>query len=208
MNITIALSLLTLSAPFLCAQQIEVSAHRKPHTRDATVGYEPTPKETTFDAKRPDFDVGGDTGFNAKKPGSLLGKTGKLISWFGIVRVLPGKAGETFLIEHKHFDGLNDFHMQLASLYGVGDFRVAAADSKGQIKRLSLVRIIGTVTGEADGVPTVKADYIRVWHLGDFAFMDYGADATNEQWKKLRQKMGLVYTPSPNAAYYEKLLGK
>lgn len=31
------------------AQQIEVSPHRKPHTRDATVGYAPTPAEAKFD---------------------------------------------------------------------------------------------------------------------------------------------------------------
>lgn len=190
------------------AQQIEVSAHRMPHTRDATVGYVSTPDEEKFAAKKPDPDVGGDTGFSAKTPGSLKGKQGKLISWFGIIRELPGKAGGTFLIEHKHYDGLNDYHMQLASLYGVGDFKVAAADPAGAMERLSLVRVIGTVTSEDGGVPTVKADYIRVWHLGDFAFMDYGADATNERWKKLRQNIGLIYSPSPDAAYYEKLLGK
>jgi hypothetical protein len=64
------------------------------------------------------------------------------------------------------------------------------------------------VTDEVDGVPTVKADYIRVWHLGDFTFMDYGADASNERWKKLRQKVDLIYNPEPDATYYEKLLGQ
>jgi hypothetical protein len=197
-----------LSLGLASAQQIEVSAHRKPHTQDATVGYTSTAAEAKFDAKKPDGDVGGDSGFDAKKPGSLLGKRGKLVSWFGIVRELPAKAGDSFLIEHKHFDGLNDSHMQLASLYGVGDFRVAAIDTAGALKRLSLVRVIGTVTDEKDGLPTIKADYIRVWRLGDFAFMDYGADATNERWKKLRQKVDLIYSSEPDATYYEKLLGK
>lgn len=201
-------SLLALIPVFVWSQQIELSAHRKPHTQDATVGYKSTQDEAKYDAKKPDYDTGGDKGFDAKKAGSLLGKTGKLVSWFGIVRELPSKAGEPFLIEHKHFDGLNDFHMQLASLFGVGDFKVAALDPKGDLKRLSLVRVIGTVTGESEGVPTVKADYIRVWNLGDFAFMDYGTDATNERWKKLRQKVPLIYTSEPDAAYYEKLLGK
>ena len=204
----IPLYLLVLCTTSGFAQQIEVSPHRKPYTRDATVGYAPTPAEAKFDEKKPDANVGGDSGFDGKKPGSLLGKTGKLISWFGIVRELPAKPGEPFLIEHKHFDGLNDFHMQLASLYGVGDFKVTATDPKGEVKRLSLVRVIGTVTGEKDKVPTVKADYIRVWHLGDFAFMDYGADASNEKWKKLRKEVDLIYSSQPDAEYYEKRLGK
>ncbi|WP_395741870.1 hypothetical protein [Prosthecobacter sp.] len=188
------------------AQQIEVSPKSRPHTRDATVGYSPTKVEAGFDAKNPD--VGGDNGFGAAKAGTLLGYQGKLVSWFGIVREVPAAAGGTYLIENKYFDGLNDFHIQLASLYGAGDFRVTAADPKGAIKRLCLVRIIGTVTDEKDGVPTVKADYVRVWNLGDYTFMDYGVDASAERWKKLRQKMDLIYNPSPDAAYYEKLLGK
>jgi len=56
--------------------------------------------------------------------------------------------------------------------------------------------------------PTSPDKPIRVWHLGDYTFMDYGADATNERWKKLRQKVDLVYDPEPDAAYYERLLGK
>ncbi|CAN5693168.1 hypothetical protein BH11VER1_BH11VER1_15460 [soil metagenome] len=204
----IVFSLFLIFGGIANAQQIEVSPHRKPYTRDATVGYTSTESETKFDAKKADADVGGDSGFNAKTPGSLLGKRGKLVSWFGIVRELPAKAGDSFLIEHKHFDGLNDYHIQLASLYGVGDFRVVAADTAGVVKRLSLVRVIGTVAEEAGGVPTMKADYIRVWHLGDFAFMDYGADSTNERWMKLRQKVDLIYDPEPNDAYYEMLLGK
>lgn len=190
------------------AQQIEVSPHRKPHTRDATVGYQLTPAEAKFQASKPDSDVGGDSGFNAKRPGSLIGKHGKLIAWFGIVRELPDKEEGPFLIEHKHFDGLNDFHMQLASIYGVGDFKIAASDPQKALTRLSLVRVIGTVISEDSGVPVVKADYIRVWQPGDFAFMDYGADASSERWKKLREKVDFFYSSEPDAAYYEKILGK
>ncbi|MCB1275411.1 hypothetical protein [Prosthecobacter sp.] len=190
----------------LNAQVIEVSPPRQPHTIDATVGYEMTSKEETFHAKKPD--MGGDNGFGAKKAGTLLGFKGKLVSWFGIVREIPEGGKGTFLIENKYYDGLNDAHMQLASLYGAGDFRVEAVDSKKQIKHHCLVRVIGDVTGEKEGAPVVKAQYIRVWNLGDFAFMDYGVDASNERWVRLRQKVNLVYSPSPDAAYYEKLLGK
>jgi len=208
MNLT-ALSLLILSCTFTSAQQIEVSAHRKPYTKDATVGYVSTPDEAKFVEKKPDSDVGGgQTFYCSSEAGSLLGKRDKLISWFGIVRILPTKEGDTFLVEHKHYDGMNDYHIQLASLFGLGDFKVAAKDTKGAIKPLSLVRVIGTVVDEAGGIPTVKADYIRVWHLGDFAFMDYGVDATNERWKKLRKVVGMIYTPTPDDAYYESLLGK
>lgn len=187
-------------------QQIEVSPKSRPHTQDATVGYELTKVEAGFEAKNPDRGTG--NAFGAKTAGTLVGCQGKLVSWFGIVRELPTKEGGTFLIEHKYFDGLNDFHIQLASIYGAGDFRVAAEDPKSAIKRLCLVRIIGTVTEEKEGVPTVKADYIRIWNMGDYTFMDYGKDATAERWKKLRQEVKLIYDPTPDAAYYEKLLGK
>lgn len=190
------------------AQQIEVSPKRKPHTIDATVAYQPTEAEKKFEEKKPD---GGDEealGFGAKKAGTLKGFKGKLVSWFGIVRELPSGEAGSYLLEHKYFDGLNDAHIQLASLFGAGDFRVTAADPRQQIKRLALVRIIGTVTEEKDGVPVVKADYIRVWNPGDYTFMAYGVDASNEKWRKLRQKMELIYDPDPDATYYEKLLGK
>lgn len=202
------LFLLLLVTGFANAQQIETSAPRKPHTQDATVGYEFTKREASFETQKPDYSTGGDTGFNATKPGSLLGRKGKLVAWFGIVREVSDKAGAPLLIEHKYYDGLNDAHMQLASLHGAGDFKLEATDPKSEIKRLSLIRVIGKVTGEMDGVPTVKAEYIRVWNLGDYAFMAYGADASNERWKKLRQEGASDYSSEPDAAYYEKLLGK
>ncbi|MCX6852809.1 MAG: hypothetical protein NTY98_28300 [Verrucomicrobia bacterium] len=205
-SVHLVFTLLMLAELSGYGQQIEISPKSRPHTQDATVGYEPTKVEEGFEAKNPDRGTGGS--FGAEKAGSLAGYQGKLVSWFGIVRELPSKEGGTYLIEHKYFDGLNDFHIQLASLYGAGDFRASAADPKGAIKRLCLVRIIGTVTEEKEGVPTVKADYVRVWNPGDYTFMDYGIDATTERWKKLRQKMKLIYDPTPDAAYYEKLLGK
>ncbi len=207
MKIHLALVIALLSVMPTFGQKIEVSPPRKPHTIDATVGYVSTALEAEFDAKKP-ADVGGENGFVAEKPGTLHGFTGKLVAWFGVIRELPSKEGDSFLIENKYFDGLNDAHMQLASLFGAGDFRMEAADPKDEIKRLSLVRVVGTVTGEKDGVPTVKAEYVRVWRLGHYAFMDYGKDASNWKWTKLRQEDAPTYSPVPDAEYYEKLLGK
>jgi hypothetical protein len=187
------------------AQTIEAGPKRRPHTENATMDYAASPEEKKFDAKKP---ATTESGFGSKEAPKLTGFQGKLVAWFGIVRELPARDGETFLIEHKYFDSLNDHDIQLASLFGAGDFRVTAKDTKKQIKRLALVRIIGTVSEEKDGAPTVKAEYIRVWNMGDYTFMDYGVDASNERWKKLRKPVELVYDPSPDAAYYENLLGK
>ncbi len=187
------------------AQTIEQGPARRPHTQDSTGAYQASPEEKKFDEKKP---ATTQSGFGSKEADKLTGFKGKLVAWFGIVRELPGKDGGTYLIEHKYFDGLNDHHIQLASLYGAGDFRVEAKDPKSEIKRLALVRIIGTVTGEKDGVPTIKAEYIRVWKMGDYTFMDYGVDASNEKWKKLRKEVEMIYDSDPDAAYYEKLLGK
>jgi hypothetical protein len=203
----LVLSLLLLLLTSAHAQLIQVSPPHRPHTQDATVGYEPTSEEAKFDARQPD--VGGENSFGAKKADTLLGKKDKLVAWFGILRERTAKgATDTWLIEHKYYDGLNDFHIQLASLFGAGDFTITAADPKAQLQRHALVRVISTVTEEKDGVPHVKPEYIRVWNLGDYTFMDYGVDASNERWVKLRQKMNLVYSPTPTVEYYEKLLGK
>ncbi len=191
-----------------CAgQEIELSPKSKPHTLDATVGYKATAAEAKFDEKKSESPGSGDSK-DGKKP-TLAGHKDKLVSWFGIVRELPSKEGEPYLIENKYFDGLNDYHIQLASLSGAGDFMAIAADPKKQIERHSLVRIIGKVVEEKDGKPTVKAEYIRVWHLGDYTFMDYGDDASNPRWVKLRKSSGIdAYEPSPDKAYYERLLGE
>jgi len=191
------------------AQQIEVSPKRQPHTRDATVAYAETKVEAGFEPKDPAGGSGPPGGANEGKAGTLKGYKDKVVAWFGIVRELPVGKDQPYLIEHRYYDGLNDDHMQLASLNGAGDFRLLAADPKTEIKHLCLVRVIGTVTEEKDGVPTVKANYIRVWNLGDFAFMDYGKNGGNPRWRKLlKRDPADTYSPEPDAKYYEDLLGK
>ena len=202
------LFLFFLLAAIARAQQIEISPAHQPFTQYATVGYKTTEIEKDFQKRKPDLG-GGNSSFISKEAGSLLGKKGKLVAWFGVLRELPAKDGDgTYLIENKYYDGLNDFHIQLASIYGAGDFRMKAEDSRGELKRFALVRVIGTVESEKDGVPLVNAEYIRVWNMGDYTFMGYGVDGSNPRWVKLRQEMKQVYTPEPTVEYYEKLLGK
>ena len=69
------------------------------------------------------------------------------------------------------------------------------------------IDISGKVTDEKDGVPAVTPDYLRVWRQGDFAFMDYGKDASNPKWIKLRHRRGPIYDPEPNDNYYREVLG-
>jgi hypothetical protein len=195
-------------AESVSGQDIEVSPHRKPHTQDSTVGYEMTAVEMKHqEGLKPD--MGKQVGFGTKEADSLVGKTGKVVAWFGIVReIKPLGKGAELLVEHKYFDGLNDGHMQLASIFGAGDFRARLAATHPDLGKHCLVRIIGKVTEQKDKLPMVEAIYVRVWRKGDFAFMDYGKDASNERWVKLRQKTGPgVYSSEPDEDYYKALLG-
>lgn len=203
-------SLTALIAQPATGQVIEISPHRQEHTRDATVVYQTTKiEEKLFTEKKPD--AGKPTGFGTKEPDSLKGKKGSFIAWFGIVREIKKAegGGVEMLIEHKYYDGLNDFHMQLASLFGAGDFKVTVQKPHEELKRLCLISVIGKVVDEKDGVPIIASDYIRVWRKGDYAFMDYGVDASNEKWVKLRKRTPReAYDPSPDDAYYKEILGE
>lgn len=192
----------------LSAQDIEIAPHRKPHDNLSTVGYVATEMEAKHQ-KTLNPDIGKPVGFDTTEADSLSGKIGKHIAWFGIVReITPAGKGVELLLEHKYFDGLNDGHMQLTSIYGAGDYRAMLAGNHADLGKHCLVRIIGKVTAEKDKVPQVQAVYVRVWRKGDYAFMDYGKDASSERWVKLRQKTGPeVYSPDPDAGYYKALLG-
>ena len=83
---------------------------------------------------------------------SLHGLGGKRIAWFGIVRQVDEHKhrGETVLdVEMKFSDGLTDLHQQVVSLYGAGDFRVVIPGTGHRIKKLTLVRVYGTVERES-----------------------------------------------------------
>src|SRR3954447_3227682 len=86
----------------LPGQDIEISPHRKPHTQDATVGYQATQLEKRQQtALKPDF--GKPAGFSTTEADSLLGKTGQQVAWFGIVReIKPEGKGAVLLLEHKY----------------------------------------------------------------------------------------------------------
>jgi hypothetical protein len=143
--------------------------------------------------------------------GTLKGKPGRRIAWFGIVRdVHEDKAkNETRLrVEMKYFDGMTDLHLQIVSLYGAGDFQAVISGTDHKIKSLSLVRVYGKVVGETADIPLVSAQFVRVWDWGLFAFMDYGTDKSDPQWVKLRKVDKFhIYSSRPNKRYYEATIG-
>jgi hypothetical protein len=163
-------------------------------------------KEFTRDWKKEELQSG------SQKTESLRGKPGRRIAWFGIVReVKEDKPGDVtrLLVEMKYFDGLTDLHQQIVSINGAGDFRVVVPGIGHKIKRLELVRACGAVASEKDKIPEVKAEYVRCWDWGQFAFMPYGQDKSNPEWVKLRKRETIaVYESRPEEQYYEELLGK
>ena len=158
-------------------------------------------------ADRPD--TGKAISFGVEAADSLKGKVGRAIAWFGIVREIKELEGgkHELTVQHTYYDGLNDQHMQLASINGAGDFTIICDKFNPDLTRHCLIRVIGKVTEEKEGIPTVTPEYLRVWRQGDFAFMDYGKDASNPQWIKLRKHRGPIYSPEPNAEYYREILG-
>jgi hypothetical protein len=65
------------------------------------------------------------------------------------------------------------------------------------------------VTHENSLRPVIKADYVRVWHFGQFAFFDYGEDRGNPEWKKNveRHSHENPYIEARKAGYYRSHLG-
>jgi hypothetical protein len=153
----------------------------------------------------------GELASGSPESGTLKGKPGRRVAWFGIVRdVHEDKAkNETRLrVEMKYFDAMTDLHLQIVSLYGAGDFEAVIPGTGHGIKNLSLVRVYGKVVGETAGLPLVSAQFVRDWDWGLFAFMDYGSDKSNPQWVKLRKVDKFhIYSGEPDQQYYEDRIG-
>jgi hypothetical protein len=144
----------------------------------------------------------------------MLGKKGKFVSWYGIVRgVTRPQAGEnkyTLLLEQKPFDGLTDCHIMLVSYGSSGDFVARLEGDPEAIPALALVRVYGQVVEEKDKVPEIVAVYVRVWPWGTFTFTDLNAgEGGNPRWEKYCKlcKGGRIYNPYPNENYYLGMLG-
>ena len=176
----------------------------------STVGYSPTEKEKPFLEKVTEKSRG-DLYWTDETEISLAAAEGKYVGWFGIVREITrlSPAGPTrLLIEHKYFDGLTDSHLQVVSYYGAGDFIALLYGDGFEIPLFDLVRVYGTVEMGTDGLPEVRADYIRVWDWGRFTFMTYGKDKSNPRWVKLRRVPGPdAYSSRPTRRFYENRLG-
>jgi truncated hemoglobin YjbI len=173
-----------------------------------TRGYGPTELEKPFLEK---LDKGERTTGGMFQDYSLGGKDGKYVSWFGIVRnIREGVEGKrTYLVvEMKYFDGLTDTHQQIVSINGAGDFRVTLDGTRLGIRLLSLVRVYGVVE-EKDSARTVTAEYVRHFDWGTFAFMPYGKDRGNPEWRKhLTVPEDRAYGARPSTSYYEARLGR
>jgi hypothetical protein len=178
-----------------------------------TCSYQPTDKEKPFLER-----LSGDeqvTGSAFGKPYRIQHKTGKYVSWFGIVRgISPGTpATNTYslLLEQKYFDGLTDCHIMLVAATGSGDFRAVLEGDPDSIPALSLVRVYGKVTSEENNVPRIAVEYMRVWPWLSFTFSDLGAeDHSNPRWSQYCTacKSGVrIYNPYPTEAYYLGVLG-
>jgi anti-sigma factor RsiW len=167
-----------------------------------------------------------------KKTGyDLTARRGKRVAWFGVVReigeVQRGEGGRPdcyeLLLEHKYFDGATDLHILALSFNGAGDFkaRVWTRQNRLPLKPLMLVRVYGTVregkvppsgrpTTQPTDLPTVEADYARVFPWKTFTFIDaYGKDATNPRWRRLCEvPLDNIYDSTPTDDYYRQRLGK
>jgi hypothetical protein len=184
----------------------------KPTGSLGTCSYKPAAAEQQFFSKLDKSEVA--TG-SFMEPYSIHNKKEKNVAWFAIVRGVTPEAGSetrfTLLLEQKFFDGLTDCHIMMVSVTGGGDFQATVeTDGKTSIPVLSLVRVYGRVVKEESGIPTVTADYIRVWPWHAFTLTDLGPeDKGNPKWRKLCKlcKSGRVYNPYPAESWYLNVLG-
>ena len=184
----------------------------KPTGSLGTCDYKPAASEQPFFSKLDKSEVA--TG-SFMEPYSIHGKKDVNIGWFAIVRGFTPEPDSdhrfTLLLEQKFFDGLTDCHIMMVSVAGGGDFRATVeTDGTTSIPALALVKIYGKVIKEEGGVPTVVADYIRVWPWHTFTLTDLGPeDKGNPKWRKLCKpcKSGHVYNPYPAESFYLNVLG-
>jgi hypothetical protein len=184
----------------------------KPTGSLGTCSYRPAAAEAPFFARLSDKEKTNDTAFGGNY--TMHGKTGTLVSWFGIVRGITPAAqagGElTLLVQHHFFDGMTDCHIMLVAKTGDGDFTARLKADPAQIPALALVRVYGRVIGEKARVPEVQVEYIRVWPWMTFTFTDLaGEDHSNPHWQKYSKvKSGdEIYVPYPTENYYLNVLG-
>ena len=207
--------LLWLTAISACATTVietEKVKQLKPTGSLGTCGYKAAATEQAYFSKLAKSEIA--TG-SFMEPYSIHGKQGVNVAWFGIVRGVTPEANSenrySLLLEQKFFDGLTDCHIMLVSAAGGGDFRaIVETDGKTSIPALALVRIYGKVTKEEGGVPTMVADYARVWPWFTFTLTDLGPeDKGNPKWRKLCKpcKAGRVYNPYPTEDWYLNVLG-
>jgi hypothetical protein len=177
-----------------------------------TCEYSPTSAEKAFydrlsEADRSTFD--GDLG--GKQTFKLSGHEGKFVSWLGIVREINQEPdGLHLLIQNTYFEGLTDCHTQTVEIYGAGDFEINLSQAPDELIPLVLVRVYGVVTEKHENRPVVTADYLRVWHFGQFNFMDFGNDHSNPKWRKsIRLPRGdkMIYHIGVSPQYYADRLG-
>jgi len=177
----------------------------------ATCNYTPAAAEAPFFSRLSNAEKTNDSAFGGDY--SLHGKGGTYVSWFGIVRGISpsAAAGEiTLLAQHHYFDGTTDCHIMLVAKTGDGDFEATLKIDPAKIPALALVRIYGKVTGDDNGVPQVKVEYVRVWPWLTFTFADQAdTDHSNPRWQRFAQvKLGdRIYTPYPDESYYQLVLG-
>ncbi len=215
----IALSLLCLLGQQATTIEVEPRIVFRPNSGLGTMDYAPRPAEKGFlDRASKEEQVPGPTEeeiSGAKVQAySIRGKKGTYVTWFGIVRRITAAGKEedaprTLLVENKYFDGLTDTHILALSFNGGGDFGVEVGKSKEKIDPLALVRVYGKVVEEKDGLPTVRAEYVRVWPWTTFTFLDtYGEDRSNPEWRKLcKVDLERIYDPLPDGKYYVDRLG-
>lgn len=218
----LATFLLICLLPQLARAQARVAAativeHSQPWPRPepgtlGTMGYPPTDTEKPFfDKLSPKERVAGS--WSMFEEYSIKGKTGTYISWCGIVRKINEDSTARLtklLIEMKYFDGLTDTHIMAVSFNGAGDFLADLNGAGTGVKRLSLVRVYGRVEREAQGIPEVRADYVRDWDWGLFTFLQaYGKQKGSSEWRKLNKvDLNHIYDPFPTTKYYLDRLGQ